>query len=241
MRTLVIGDIHGGYKGLKQIFEQCKLDYDNDRVISLGDIVDGWSESFECVEELLKIKNLIAIKGNHDYTFMQYVETNDHPWGFGHGAKETYESYCKNIGKQDYTELKLEDIPESHINFFKNQINYYVDNKRLFVHGGFNRHFPITDELHNHEDILLWDRDMFKVAMLSKKIISKDGFSEIYIGHSPTLEWNSEGIIRAGNVYNLDTGAAYTGKLSIMDIDTKEIWQSDYLKDLYPNEKGRNT
>ncbi|MEO8236216.1 MAG: serine/threonine protein phosphatase, partial [Flavobacterium sp.] len=39
---------------------------------------------------------------------------------------------------------------------------------------------------------------------------------------------------------NVDTGAAFNGPLTIMDIDTKEFWQSEKLPDLYPNEKGRN-
>ena len=42
------------------------------------------------------------------------------------------------------------------------------------------------------------------------------------------------------NVGNLDTGAAFTGKLSLMDINTKEFWQSDPVWKLYPGEKGRN-
>lgn len=29
------------------------------------------------------------------------------------------------------------------------------------------------------------------------------------------------------------------GKLTIMDLDTQEYWQSDLVKELYPNEKGR--
>ena len=42
------------------------------------------------------------------------------------------------------------------------------------------------------------------------------------------------------NVWNLDTGAGFKGKLSILDIDTGDYWQSDPLNDLYPNEIGRN-
>ena len=37
----------------------------------------------------------------------------------------------------------------------------------------------------------------------------------------------------------MDTGAAYTGSLSIMDIDSKQFWQSDPLPSLYPKEKGQ--
>jgi serine/threonine protein phosphatase 1 len=46
--------------------------------------------------------------------------------------------------------------------------------------------------------------------------------------------------INKANVWNLDTGAAFTGALTIMDVNTKEFWQSDPLPSLYTDEKGRN-
>jgi serine/threonine protein phosphatase 1 len=42
------------------------------------------------------------------------------------------------------------------------------------------------------------------------------------------------------NVWNVDTGAAFEGPLTIMDVKTKEFWQSEPLPNLYPTEKGRN-
>lgn len=44
MRTLVMGDIHGGYKALMQCLERSKFDYEKDTLIQLGDICDGWSD-----------------------------------------------------------------------------------------------------------------------------------------------------------------------------------------------------
>jgi serine/threonine protein phosphatase 1 len=46
--------------------------------------------------------------------------------------------------------------------------------------------------------------------------------------------------MHASNVWNIDTGAGFWGKLSALDIDTKEFWQSEPVKDLYPGEKGRS-
>jgi len=46
--------------------------------------------------------------------------------------------------------------------------------------------------------------------------------------------------MNAINVWNIDTGAAFKGKLSGVNIDTKAVYQSDNLPLLYPNEKGRN-
>jgi serine/threonine protein phosphatase 1 len=42
------------------------------------------------------------------------------------------------------------------------------------------------------------------------------------------------------NVWNIDTGAAFQGKISALDIATKEFRQSDGVAQLYPGEKGRN-
>ena len=44
----------------------------------------------------------------------------------------------------------------------------------------------------------------------------------------------------ADKVINIDTGAAFNGKLTIMNAETLEYWQSDTVQELYPNEKGRN-
>ena len=39
--------------------------------------------------------------------------------------------------------------------------------------------------------------------------------------------------MHAANVWNLDTGAGHDGKLTIMDVDTKQFWQSDAVTALY--------
>jgi serine/threonine protein phosphatase 1 len=40
-------------------------------------------------------------------------------------------------------------------------------------------------------------------------------------------------------IWNVDTGAAFKGPLTIMDVDTKEFWQSEPLNTLYFDEKGK--
>ena len=46
--------------------------------------------------------------------------------------------------------------------------------------------------------------------------------------------------MNALNIWNVDTGAAFKGKLTAINIDTKAYFQSDDLPSLYSNEKGRN-
>ena len=262
-KTYVVGDIHGNYKGLKQALERSNFDYENDILITLGDIVDGHTDTYEVIEELLKIKNRIDILGNHDDWFNTWLQIGKHPTHWLQGAKATAESYLKQIDENDFylysyesgsARLRLTsfDIPLSHKEFFKNQIPYYVDSEnRLFVHGGFNRHFSIKDPIYNKTSILIWDRDLWLQALSCKNLIENspdtkvrfrtlDDFKEIYIGHTSVQNWDESTPMQAANVWNMDTGGGGSGKVTIMNIDTKEFYQSDNSSELYPEFKGRN-
>jgi serine/threonine protein phosphatase 1 len=46
--------------------------------------------------------------------------------------------------------------------------------------------------------------------------------------------------MNAVNVWNIDTGAAFNGRLSILEVESKKFWQSDVVQNLYPDETGRN-
>lgn len=238
MKTFVIGDIHGSHKGLIQCLERSGFDKEQDTLISLGDIADGYSEVPECVDELLSIKNLISLRGNHDvwmWNYFQYGSTPD-IW-LKQGGKASLVAYLGS-GKL---------IDPGHISFWDNQQNYYIDDQnRLFVHAGFDLTYgfewsktatvgiPNATELH-------WNRDCaeFNTKSWSKKAMKfLDQFKEIFIGHTAhsTTDFNNP---NKHNIWNIDTGAGWSGKLTIMNVDTKEYWQSDKSKLLYPFELGR--
>jgi serine/threonine protein phosphatase 1 len=61
-------------------------------------------------------------------------------------------------------------------------------------------------------------------------------FDEVYIGHTPV---SSGKPVQAGDVWLMDTGAGWSGVLSIMNIDTKAVFTSDPVPSLYPGVKGR--
>jgi serine/threonine protein phosphatase 1 len=64
-------------------------------------------------------------------------------------------------------------------------------------------------------------------------------YEEIFIGHTPTTNYNVETPMHKCNVWNLDTGAAFGGRISVMDVQSKKYWQSDVVQQLYPGEAGR--
>lgn len=245
MKEFVVGDIHGAYKALEQCLERSGFDYENDILIQLGDIVDGYPDAFECVEELLKIKNRISIKGNHDQWLDEFIKTDFHPYHWTYGGKGTLISYLKHAGKEDRyfatgsgfkTALESSDIPHTHKEFFKNQQLYYIDDKnRCFVHAGFERHVPF---IHQAKSEYYWNRSLWSEALEHREngsdtftITTK--FSEIFIGHSPTTHWGTDKPLTAFNITNVDTGAGHSGRLTIMNVETKEFWQSDLLQKLY--------
>jgi len=243
MRTLAIGDIHGGFKGLIQLLKRAKVT-ESDTLIFLGDYVDGWSESAQVIQYLMnlsKTNRCVFIKGNHDVwceEWLTYGIIND-VW-FNHGGKETIESY-NGFSKEEKS---------SHRDFFEDMHLYYIDSeKRLFVHAGFTSMYGVekeTDIRNFYFDRTLWE--MARTLNLNKvnkdkraKIDARFSFyNEIYIGHTPTINFNQDKPMHALNVWNVDTGATFTGKLSAIDIATKEVFQSDILKGLYPDELGRN-
>lgn len=241
MKTFVIGDVHGNYRALLQCLERSGFDKENDKLISLGDIADGWSEVSECVDTLLSIKNLVAIRGNHDVWCHDWFEYGRTPSSWTEqGGKATMAGYVRTN--------KLVEQP--HKDFWKNQIDYYIDDEnRLFIHGGWDymEGFPGGAMLPVHAGSLAkechWDRSLLmgaKSAFGNKmsrngKFKALEEFKEIYIGH--TAENN--GPNQYGNLWNIDTGAGWNGKLTIMDVNTKEFWQSDFATLLYPDELGR--
>lgn len=251
-RTFVCGDIHGAHKALLQCLERSSFNNDIDTLIQLGDVADGWNEVYECVEELLNIKNLISIKGNHDDWFLDWIKYNRHPALWLQGGLGTLASYSKQLNKfyQNHsievkTTMMPKNLPVSHVNFFNNQHYYYKDdNNNLFIHGGFNRHFSLEDCKSQYPEQFWWDRDLWMSSLSHKNINAKfkikEDLNEIFIGHTTTNNWNTDKPMHSNNIWNLDTGAGFKGKLTFMDINTKETFQSDFVTSLYPDQKGRS-
>lgn len=240
-RTFVIGDIHGALKALLQIIKLINPQKE-DKLVFLGDYVDGWSQSAQVIDYLIALDqthNCIFIKGNHDGWCEDWLRGKpaDETWLF-HGGQATVESYQSLSADQRMI----------HLEFFERMPNYYVDEEnRLFIHAGFtSMHGPGKE--HN-ESSYSWDRTLWEMALAADHKIKKDSkyypkrlllFNEIYIGHTPTLYYDVVTPMQGCNVWNIDTGAAFYGKLSAMNVDTKEFWQSDIVQHLYPDEMGRN-
>lgn len=243
-RTLVIGDIHGGLRALHQIMERASITT-KDTLIFLGDYVDGWSQSPQVIDYLIALgtkQNCIFIRGNHDELLLDWLSGNNENFNqtmwFKHGGEATAIAY----------ETVSEATINKHIEFLKSLQNYYLDEQnRLFVHAGFTNMNGVTYEY--FPKLFYWDRTLWETALALNENIDKDSlfypkrftlYPEIYIGHTPTTRIEQTIPVQKACIWNVDTGAAFKGMLTIMDVNSKQFWQSEPLNSLYPTEKGRN-
>jgi len=142
-KTWVIGDIHGRANALHEVLALANFRDETDRLITLGDIVDGGEDTRGVFDRLVKIKHRIDILGNHEgqpgsgwaRDWMTFADNPDNsgkkppepPLWFNQGGFWTARSYDFNPWI----------VPRSHKNLLRGQIPYYIDSKnRLFVHGG---------------------------------------------------------------------------------------------------------
>lgn len=240
-KTFVIGDIHGALKALKQILERAKVST-NDTLIFLGDYVDGWGESPEVLDHLISLNethNCIFIRGNHDDLLLQWLEhKKDNPQWFKHGGEITMKKY----------EMLDDTYKQRHVDFLKTLQDYHLDNQnRLFIHAGFTNLNGVSHEY--FPKMFYWERTLWENAISLDPNIPTDSpfypkrfklYKEIFIGHTPTTRIGETVPVQKANIWNVDTGAAFKGPLTILNVETKEFWQSDPVFTFYPEESGRN-
>lgn len=234
MKTFVMGDIHGAHRAMLQCFERSGFDYEKDELIMLGDVADGWPEVPECIEELLKIKNMIYIMGNHDVWLDKWFKMGESPIEWteqgGQASKDAY--------------IEHGDLMIKHFGFFDKANRYYVDDdNRVFTHGGFHRGINLASQ---SNETFTWNRSLAEKAVSGwgNPYFKIHEFKEVYLGHTTVNSFSSKRVPRnkpfiSGNMILMDTGAGMEGVLTIMDVETKEYWQSDLVHTLYPNHKGR--
>ena len=131
-------------------------------------------------------------------------------------------------------------VPEEHVNLLRDSYAWYEEDNNIFVHGGF---FPERDIKKQDIEYLTWDRDLFYSAQHKhfhgRQDLKFGGYDNIFIGHTTCQTFRSLKPLHYCNVFNLDTGGGWNGKLTLMDLNTKEYWQSDLTPSLYPEIRGR--
>ncbi len=248
-RTFVLGDLHGAARALDQVLDRSGFDLAADRLISLGDICDGWPEVDRCFDRILDLEHLTVVLGNHDVWAARWMRTGEAIIGWhGEGGEGTVASYARRAGREPPSTPKAvrelaDTVPAEHIALLRSTRSYLIETgddgrRRLFTHAGWDPDRPPEEQ---DEYVLRMGRELWFGAVMREAREGPDtapltDFDEVYIGHTPTDGPEPRRVL---DVWNLDQGAGWDGVLTLMDVETHEYWQSDPVGELYPDAKGR--
>jgi serine/threonine protein phosphatase 1 len=199
-----IGDIHGRYDlldvALQWIASDTNLHKEPFKIITLGDYVDRGPNSAQVIERLrLYGDEMISLMGNHEDMMIKAMN-DPHGNSFYHwttnGGQETISSYNQSPnGWFNNDEIK------SDYEWMVRRPIFHETERFIFVHAGL---YPEVELRRNTPEIMLWVREEFLHS-------NYDWGKYIVHGHTPQ---NGKIDIRKNRI-NLDSGAFYTGVLSV--------------------------
>jgi serine/threonine protein phosphatase 1 len=210
-RTIAIGDIHGCSDALASVLRSVDPQID-DTIITLGDYVDRGIDSKGVIDMLIRLVGdcrLVPILGNHDEMMLR---ANDSKPAFEEwlefGGITTLDSY-------EATGL-MSHIPDSHFRFLRSCRSWFETDRHFFVHANYDPNLPLDQQ---DERTLRWLslRDFVPGPHLSGKVA--------VVGHTPQPE-----ILNLGHLICLDTGCAFGGKLTAMEMESGEVWQAESMQ-----------
>lgn len=230
-RTLVMGDVHGAALAMEQVLERARFDPAADRLIFLGDVVDGWPDTPRCIDLFLQVPDLVHLMGNHDEWALD--------WMRGRRAESLWLAQGGEATRSAYDE---DGVPEAHRDFLQRAKYWHEEVPgMMFVHGGWPNAAWTHPRDHPGGAKHTWDRSLWLDACERHERGERAAtvMPAVFIGHTQTLRMGCPEPVQRCEVWNLDQGAGWTGRLSLMDVSTKEFWQSDPVPELYPEAYGR--
>ena len=212
----IIGDVHGCYYTLVELYNKIINTYPGITIYCVGDLVDRGNFSYEVIDFIIQ-KKIPITPGNHDYMFYHFF--NDptsifaKSWFFN-GNETTLESYENR-----------QSVMFQHIDFIKDAPLYYDLPDCFISHAGisyiYEQYLPtdfrkdlsildsfIKNDLKTDRGVL-WTRD--PLLNLGKLQI---------VGHTKQQEIT---LVEDSNSVYIDTGACVGNKLSAIIVHENHI------------------
>jgi Calcineurin-like phosphoesterase len=224
-----VGDIHGRLDLLERLHELIAADAlkrqaDRTVVVYVGDYVDRGPDSCNVVEllirqplrALLPALESVHLIGNHEAFLLKFLDDpqSASTW-FMNGGDATLRSYGVDPWQvvqsdhfaEDLCLAFLEQLPKSHLDFYRNLRIAHEEGDYLFVHAGVRPGVALHEQ--KPED-LIWIRDDF--------LDSSEDFGRVVVhGHTPQRNPQTR-----TNRIGIDTGAVYGGKLTALVLEEYE-------------------
>jgi serine/threonine protein phosphatase 1 len=200
-RDFVVGDLHGCFDLFMKALEQIEFDFVNDRMFSVGDLVDRGDKNMECLR-LIKEPWFHAVQGNHEDMMIKAVL---------HGEEAYNWEYNGGMWHVDADQAELIELVKL-TNILPLSITVETDNGDI----GICHAQPPSQDWNDVIDpdqrtkmIMLWSRSW----IADKDMEDVEGVNMTIHGHTPINEPE-----QIGNVLFIDTGAVFTGNLTCMQL-----------------------
>ena len=216
-----IGDIHGCFDELLAlealILSDSTAPDGKKLIVTLGDYIDRGPNSAGVIDHLLRPLpegfSRIALAGNHEEILLNAMSGAGYDAWLQLGGIETLRSYgidpdgFRSARSQQRQILLQSHIPEHHLEFLKNLAISLQVQQTVFVHAGIKRDRPMDRQ---EKSDMLWIRGEFLQADPT------DGLTVVH-GHTPAEHPE----VHFGRI-GIDTGAFYSGKLTVLKIENGE-------------------
>jgi predicted MPP superfamily phosphohydrolase len=216
MLTYAVGDIHGCYTKLANLWRHCQDHCAGKphRFVFLGDYVDRGKRTKDVIAFLMKAQGaapdqVICLMGNHEDLLIDAAKGDGMALWMENNGETTLRSYGVTAAK---------DLPADHLDWIMALPLSYSDERRFYVHAGIQPGVSLKKQPRN---ALLWMREPF----LSDK---RDYGLFIVHGHTPQ---HSHVPHFLPNRLNLDTVAVLGGPLTAAVFDEKTTGPLAFITD----------
>ncbi len=205
MSDFIIGDIHGCPKTTKKLIEDKISPGKDDRIVFVGDYIDRGSNSKGVVDYIIELKDrsnaeIITLRGNHEQMLLNAISNNAEfdLWLINHGDTTLRDYGIDTHGKTP--KQILNELPEAHLEFYRNTRLYFQAEGYIAVHAGFN--FD-RDDFKSDEFAMVWTREW-------NPDMDRTKGRPVIHGHTPTpLAVIKKMIAEERNAINVDNGCKF--------------------------------
>lgn len=205
-RLFVVGDIHGCYDELMQALQKTQFDFQQDLLVSVGDLVDRGADSFKCLN-LIHEPWFKSILGNHEemclYAAIDPIMAKLHAQHGGewfYALSEADQQYVVEVCQALPIVLEVE----------------YLGRKYGFVHGDIEQNDwdVLKTNIHQekYREIALWGRSRVRNSA-KKNFQTIQGIDTVFLGHTVV-----DLVTKRHNCYFIDTGAVFDMRLTLLQI-----------------------
>lgn len=209
-RLLAIGDIHGCETALRGVLALARWQPE-DTLVVLGDCVNRGPQTRQVLDLLLDLSRrsrLIAILGNHEELMLaaRHSGAARSSW-LDMGGQATLDSYGPDA--------TLAGIPAQHWAFLESFVPYWETDSFIFTHANCESRTAMAEQLPSY---LRW------LSIHDRAPAPHFSGKTVLVGHTPNLSGN---VVDFGFLRCIDTGCGLGGRLTVMDVITREIWQCE--------------